>query len=316
MKTFYRFFGLLVLLVMMCTIAPESAYSQIGNMCDPCITMVWNGPYSQNIQLPGGCWIKVKYRKRTGCGIWKEVDILSIEKLTPQCALYTTAELYSLGIKELLKLNPMNFPPPPGACAYNFRVTQPACATWGRDVFGDSVTVPCDSSVCCVRYYEICTSMSGVRTVRFAGAEQAAPCDSTDFHCSSVCGINDSIETDMMLLPDRKERDASYRMHPGSDELEAVSSSSSGHSQAMVTAVRPNPTIGNTSFEFQVSAAGAVKLALYDATGREVARLTDENYQPGRYTLLFRGNDLPNGNYIYKLTTSSGTESGTLVISH
>ncbi len=67
----------------------------------------------------------------------------------------------------------------------------------------------------------------------------------------------------------------------------------------------PNPFNPSTTIKYQIPKAGLVKLKVYDALGREVARLVNEVQSPGNYSVQFGNNSnigLTSGVYFYKLT--------------
>jgi hypothetical protein len=68
----------------------------------------------------------------------------------------------------------------------------------------------------------------------------------------------------------------------------------------------PNPFSDVTSFTFKLGEDKHVRLAIYDAMGREVAVITDADYQRGVHSAVLRSGDLPNGLYFYRLTTDEG----------
>ena len=47
---------------------------------------------------------------------------------------------------------------------------------------------------------------------------------------------------------------------------------------------------------------GFVYLKIFDALGKEVKTLANENMNPGRYKVEFNGNGLASGIYFYKLS--------------
>ncbi|MFI5211858.1 MAG: aryl-sulfate sulfotransferase [Ignavibacteria bacterium] len=68
----------------------------------------------------------------------------------------------------------------------------------------------------------------------------------------------------------------------------------------------PNPFNPATTIKFSIPRAGVVnmlhvQLTVYDALGREVQTLVNENLSPGAYEISFRGDNLPSGVYFYKL---------------
>ena len=63
----------------------------------------------------------------------------------------------------------------------------------------------------------------------------------------------------------------------------------------------PNPFNPLTHLEFKISDLGFVSLRVYDALGKEVAVLVNENMNPGRYKVDFDGSGLASGIYFYKI---------------
>jgi hypothetical protein len=68
----------------------------------------------------------------------------------------------------------------------------------------------------------------------------------------------------------------------------------------------PNPTTGTSWVSFTVPTDDFTTLEVYDMSGRKVADLFNTNAQKDvEYRLEFNGAGLPNGVYIYRLTTGS-----------
>jgi photosystem II stability/assembly factor-like uncharacterized protein len=65
----------------------------------------------------------------------------------------------------------------------------------------------------------------------------------------------------------------------------------------------PNPFNPSTSISYQLSAAGAVTIKVFDAIGREVTTLVNETKPAGRYTVLWDAGKLASGIYLCRLTT-------------
>ena len=65
----------------------------------------------------------------------------------------------------------------------------------------------------------------------------------------------------------------------------------------------PNPFNPQTTIEYTLPRAEAVRLAVYDLRGREVARLVDGIQQAANYQVRFDGSGLPSGVYLYRLET-------------
>jgi hypothetical protein len=75
----------------------------------------------------------------------------------------------------------------------------------------------------------------------------------------------------------------------------------------------PNPFNPATTIGYRISGTGtaAVRLAVYDALGREVAVLVDERKPAGEYRVSFDGSRLASGVYHYRLTSSGESQQFT-----
>lgn len=71
----------------------------------------------------------------------------------------------------------------------------------------------------------------------------------------------------------------------------------------------PNPFNPTTKISFGVVKSGFVNLKVYDALGREVSNLVNENLKSGSYEVTFRGDNLSSGMYFYKLSVNDFTET-------
>ncbi|MCC6397624.1 MAG: T9SS type A sorting domain-containing protein [Bacteroidetes bacterium] len=80
----------------------------------------------------------------------------------------------------------------------------------------------------------------------------------------------------------------------------------------------PNPFNPSTIIEYNVATAEgsspAVSLRVYDALGREVAVLVDENQAPGRYSVTFNAGGLSSGVYYYRLTAGARSAQKALML--
>ena len=77
----------------------------------------------------------------------------------------------------------------------------------------------------------------------------------------------------------------------------------------------PNPFNPYTTFQFGLPAENHVELAVYDITGRVVARLADSQFSAGYHTISFDASSLASGVYFYRLNTGNNvmTRSMTLI---
>jgi hypothetical protein len=83
----------------------------------------------------------------------------------------------------------------------------------------------------------------------------------------------------------------------------------------------PNPFNPSTTISYvvgvaggQPSAAGNVRLAVYDMLGREVAVLVNEKKEAGMYTATWNASGMASGVYLYRLTTDGYTASRSMVL--
>jgi len=71
----------------------------------------------------------------------------------------------------------------------------------------------------------------------------------------------------------------------------------------------PNPFNPVTKISFGIVKSGYVNLKVFDALGREVANLVNENLITGNYEVTFRGDNLSSGTYFYKLSVNDYAET-------
>ncbi|MCZ7557282.1 MAG: choice-of-anchor D domain-containing protein [Bacteroidia bacterium] len=81
-----------------------------------------------------------------------------------------------------------------------------------------------------------------------------------------------------------------------------------------LSACYPNPAVAQTSIEFETLEDTHVRIVLRDATGRNVAVLTDGFYQHGRYVLNVDTSALSAGVYSYIMSTANFYAARTLII--
>lgn len=81
----------------------------------------------------------------------------------------------------------------------------------------------------------------------------------------------------------------------------------------------PNPFAPSTEIRYAIRKAGRVQLTIYNIAGQRVCRLVDRMASPGEYRVTWPGTDdrnrpLPNGIYLYRLTTPDFDEARKLMI--
>jgi hypothetical protein len=83
-----------------------------------------------------------------------------------------------------------------------------------------------------------------------------------------------------------------------------------------LAAAYPNPLRQIATVRFATPVATTVRVAVYDALGREVARLVDGPMDAGRHQATFVSDGLPSGTYLLRMSTADGfaaTQSITVV---
>jgi hypothetical protein len=74
----------------------------------------------------------------------------------------------------------------------------------------------------------------------------------------------------------------------------------------------PNPFNAQTLLTFSLNKSEAVRLAVFDATGRIATVLMDAQFPAGTYTIPFDGSSLASGTYFARLMTPSSQRIGIL----
>ena len=89
----------------------------------------------------------------------------------------------------------------------------------------------------------------------------------------------------------------------------------------MAPRVSPNPMFGRGTVELRTALPGPLRIALYDAAGREVRIVCDQPFAPaGSHRLEIDGRNsagasLPAGVYFYQVQSSAGRANGRFVMS-
>ena len=76
----------------------------------------------------------------------------------------------------------------------------------------------------------------------------------------------------------------------------------------------PNPFNPSTKIKFSVPKSTGVKITIYDALGKVVATLVNEQLKPGTYETEWDGSNFASGIYFYTLSASELTQTRKLVL--
>jgi len=76
----------------------------------------------------------------------------------------------------------------------------------------------------------------------------------------------------------------------------------------------PNPFNPSTVIRFSLKTEATTTLKIYDAVGKEIATLVNENLGAGSYTVNFSGTQLASGVYFYRINAGSFSETKQMVL--
>src|SRR5690606_2664839 len=102
-------------------------------------------------------------------------------------------------------------------------------------------------------------------------------------------------------LRDRIRRPLRVAVDPPDGLAEAPQAGARALPEAVLLPPRPNPVAGRAEVPFSVAMAGPVRLALYDALGREVQVLAEGDFSAGEHRVVLEATALPAGVYHLRL---------------
>ena len=76
----------------------------------------------------------------------------------------------------------------------------------------------------------------------------------------------------------------------------------------------PNPSAGRATVRFGLAEGGAVRVAVYDVLGREVAVVAERAFGPGRHEVSVGG--LPAGAYVVRVTSGGEARTARMTVTH
>ncbi|MBE2216948.1 MAG: T9SS type A sorting domain-containing protein [Ignavibacteria bacterium] len=76
----------------------------------------------------------------------------------------------------------------------------------------------------------------------------------------------------------------------------------------------PNPFNPTTNFEFRIADFGLVRLTVFDAIGREIEVLVNQQMHPGTYEVSWDASTYPSGVYYYRLEAGSFAKTKKMVL--
>ncbi|MFK7773094.1 MAG: T9SS type A sorting domain-containing protein [Saprospiraceae bacterium] len=76
----------------------------------------------------------------------------------------------------------------------------------------------------------------------------------------------------------------------------------------------PNPTQGETTFQYELQSAADVNLSIYDATGKMITQILDENQPSGHHQATWLATDVSDGIYFYTMRIDGKVASGKIIL--
>ena len=81
-----------------------------------------------------------------------------------------------------------------------------------------------------------------------------------------------------------------------------------------VCSIFPNPFSSSTTIDFTLQSSANVILKVYNELGEEIVTLVNSTQVAGTHSVLFRGDNLPNGVYFYRLTAGMNAQTGRMAV--
>jgi enediyne biosynthesis protein E4 len=78
--------------------------------------------------------------------------------------------------------------------------------------------------------------------------------------------------------------------------------------------INPNPSIGTTTISYKIKTPGFVNIGIFDLTGKEVSRVTNEYQQIGSFKVQFDLKSLPGNLYLIQLNSAGFSETKKLLV--
>jgi flagellar hook assembly protein FlgD len=99
------------------------------------------------------------------------------------------------------------------------------------------------------------------------------------------------------------------------DSVTAIKEIIMGNMNVMIA---PNPFLTEVQMRYFVEENTQVHIAIYDMLGREIKTLVNEQQAKGIQQIIWDGKNsqgtlVPSGNYFYRITAGTYTESGKLI---
>jgi hypothetical protein len=112
------------------------------------------------------------------------------------------------------------------------------------------------------------------------------------------------------IMSDRRDFPNAPKVSAGSDD-----GTPEAQSDVLVLRNYPNPFNPSTMIQYVLPEGGYVSLKVFDIIGREVATVEEGFHQAGKHEVVFDGEELPSGIYLYRLQHKAKTLVGRMILS-
>lgn len=148
------------------------------------------------------------------------------------------------------------------------------------------------------------TNVDAPAIIPALNSKTIAPGDSVTFYIALAYGVN---EAEMLASIEEVQQKYNQITSVESD----LNNIPSGFS---LKQNYPNPFNPSTKISYQISQNSFVTLKVYDALGREVSSLVNEEKSAGKYEVNFNAVNLATGVYFYKLTANNFTQTNKMLL--
>ena len=140
----------------------------------------------------------------------------------------------------------------------------------------------------------------------FAGADPSPALDQFELLVLDLVGLLTPEEADALIAGAGAVAEAATSPCDETTGAPALAPALASAGAASELAAFPNPTAGRATVAFSVEAAGAVRLSVHDALGREVAVLAEGAVEAGAHRVELDASAWPAGVYLVRLATADG----------
>lgn len=239
--------------------------------------------------LGNGCQVEVSYRTRIACGQF-DYSLDSIRPLTPGCIGRSLTWLWDTSATILVRKNPRPFAAPgPDSCII-YRVFKPACAkaSYYHAVGGDTVYASCDTSACCVGYFQVCNVPADSMKVSGIYWKQYGVCDPEDSVCQDICAQSPSIP---------------FKQPHHTESHQSISAT-----------LYPNPSSGQITVSIANGILDECTVDIIDVTGRLICEVAMEYGEDGKVDALVATHSWRMGVYFVRIKHSRGTHMLSFIV--